>query len=74
MGENSYMKKTIIFTNGSNSYLRASGLFQDGGTHGFSAPGSAIFYVEIAYFDFAKVKRVKIVFNEDRTRDVYCKS
>ena len=71
VGEDSFMKETIVFTNGSSSFLKASGFYQDAGTHGFSAPGSAVFYVESTCSCFATIKRVKVVFNEDRTRNVY---
>ena len=71
VGEDKYMRETIIFTDNGSNYLKASGFFQESGSSGFSSPGYAIFYAESASSSFAKIKRVKVVFNHDRTRDVY---
>lgn len=65
-----YLKETVVFTNGTNSFIKASAFYEDAGTGPVSAAGSAVYYVDSTCSCFAPIKRIKIIFNQNGTRDV----
>ena len=70
IGSTEYLRETAIFSNGSDEFITGSSFYEDGGSGLVSGAGSAVYYVEGTSHHYSTIKRIKIIFNSDQTRDV----